>query len=113
MSTVQQLVNQGLAKPPSWLPANIMYETIMGSVAYGVSGDTSDMDVYGFAIPPKDMVFPHLAGEIPGFGRQIKRFEQYQQHHIADKDALGGTGRVYDLTIYNIVKFFQLCMENN
>jgi predicted nucleotidyltransferase len=113
MSTVKVLAGKGLAKPPAWLPDNILYETIMGSVAYGVSGDTSDMDVYGFAVPPKDMVFPHLAGEIPGFGRQIKRFEQYQQHHVVDTDALGGTGRTYDLTIYSIVKYFQLCMENN
>jgi uncharacterized protein len=71
------------------------------------------MDVYGFCIPPKEQIFPHLTGEIPGFGRQIQRFEQYQQHHIADADALGGTGRQYDITIFSIVKYFQLAMENN
>jgi predicted nucleotidyltransferase len=113
MSTVAMLVGKGLAKPPAWLPDNTMYETIMGSVAYGVSGDSSDMDVYGFAIPPKEMIFPHLVGEIPGFGTQTKRFEQYQQHHMFDKDALGGKGRTYDVQIYNIVKYFQLAMENN
>lgn len=96
-----------------WVGDNCQYLTIMGSVAYGVSSDTSDMDVYGFCIPPKNIIFPHLAGEIEGFGRQKKRFEQYQQHHIVDPSDLAGKGRTYDLTIYNIVKYFNLCMENN
>lgn len=113
MSVVSQLVDKGIAKPPRWLPTNVHYETIMGSVAYGVSADTSDMDVYGFAIPHKDDIFPHLRGEIPGFGRQKQNFEQYQEHHLFDKDAMGGHGRNYDLCIYSIVKYFQLAMENN
>ncbi len=85
----------------------------MGSVAYGVSSDTSDMDVYGWVIPPRDEVFPHLRGEIPGFGKPSKRFEVYQEHHLIDGDALGGKGRSYDLTIFGIVKFFALALENN
>ena len=52
MSTLQRLTDRGLVRPPGWLPGNVQYETIMGSVAYGVSSDTSDMDVYGWAIPP-------------------------------------------------------------
>lgn len=112
-STVQRLTDRGLIQPPRWLPTNVQYETIMGSVAYGVSDDTSDMDVYGWAIPPKDFVFPHLRGEIPGFGPPGQRFDQYQQHHVADRDALGGHGRDYDLTIFGVVKFFALAMENN
>ena len=45
MSTVQRLADRGLVRLPRWLPANVQYETIMGSVAYGVSSDTSDVDV--------------------------------------------------------------------
>src|SRR5262245_33141698 len=63
-----------------------MYETIMGSVAYGVSDDTSDFDTLGFCIPPKDTLFSHLAGEIEGFGRQKKRFMSYQQHDVKSGD---------------------------
>lgn len=113
MSTVKRLKEAGLISPPSFIPYNTHYETIMGSVAYGVSSDTSDMDVYGFCIPPKEMIFPHLTGEIFGFGSQVKRFEQFQQHHIVDKSALAGSGRTYDISVYSIVKYFQLCMENN
>ncbi|MFO0952102.1 MAG: nucleotidyltransferase domain-containing protein [Isosphaeraceae bacterium] len=113
MSTLQRLTDRGLVSPPRWLPGNVQYETIMGSVAYGVASDTSDVDVYGWAIPPRDDVFPHLRGEIAGFGKQHPRFEQLQQHHILDRDALSGHGRTYDLTIFGIVKFFQLAMDNN
>jgi Predicted nucleotidyltransferase len=110
-SVVQSLAEEGRIQPPKWLPNAVAYETLMGSVAYGVSSDTSDSDIYGFCIPPKEQVFPHLAGEIPGFGRQINRFEQYQQHHIP-----GGPdepNKQYDVTVFGLVKFFHLAMENN
>ena len=106
---IQKLVKQKAIQPPKWLPTNVHYMTIMGSVAYGCSSDTSDNDVYGFCIPNKEMIFTHLAGEIPGFGKQIKRFEQWQEHHIIDT----GSQKEYDFAIYSIVKYIQLCMENN
>lgn len=92
--------------PPSWLPESLCYETMMGSVAYGVSSEVSDIDVYGVCVPPKELVFPHLAGEIFGFGAQIKRFETWQEHHVAAQDTS------WDFQIYGIVKFFQQAMEN-
>ncbi|MGE3819209.1 MAG: nucleotidyltransferase domain-containing protein [Isosphaeraceae bacterium] len=113
MSTLQRLTDKGLIRPPRWLPGNVQYETIMGSVAYGVSSVASDMDVYGWAIPPKEEIFPHLRGEVAGFGKPAARFETFQQHHVEDRDALAGHGRTYDLAIFGIVKFFQLAMENN
>ena len=107
-SVIQKLDEKGLLKtPPSFLRTGVQLEVIMGSTAYGVSNDTSDMDVYGFCIPSRDYVFPHLRGEIEGFGKQGQRFGQFQQHHIKDHP------KEYDLCIYSIVKFFQLCMENN
>lgn len=113
MSTVQDLAKKQLIHPPSFLPESVQYEVIMGSFAYGVSADSSDVDLYGFCIPDKHLVFPHLNGQIDGFGKQEKRFEQFQCHGIKDACALGGAGREYDVTIYSIVKYFQLCMENN
>lgn len=112
-STVEQLTKKGLIRPPAFVESNTMYECIVGSVAYGVSDELSDFDVNGFCIPPKDVVFPHLRGDIEGFGRQKKHFGGWQQHHVKDPDALGGKGREYDLNIYNIVNYMHLCMENN
>jgi predicted nucleotidyltransferase len=113
VSTLQRLTDRGLVKPARWLPGNVQYETIMGSTAYGVSSETSDLDVYGWAIPMKEDIFPHLRGEVPGFGKRAERFQVYQEHHVEDRDALAGHGRTYDLTIFGIVKFFALAMENN
>ena len=112
-SIIQKLVKQELIKPPAFLPSNVHYETMMGSIAYGVSDDNSDLDVYGFCIPPKHIIFPHLVGKIKGFGKQEESFHNYQQHHILDKSACVGKGQEYDVDIYNIVTYFQLCMENN
>lgn len=76
MTIIHVLAGEKKVTPPRWLPDNLIYLTMMGSVAYGVSSDTSDMDVYGLCIPPKEDIFPHLQGIIPGFGRQQQRFEQ-------------------------------------
>jgi hypothetical protein len=67
------------------------------------------MDLYGFALAPKELTFPHLAGEIPGFGRQHQRFEQWQEHHVKSPDS----DQEYDFSVYSIVKYFDLCMSNN
>lgn len=106
---LQELKKRNLIQPPKWLPDNCAYITMMGSQAYAVSSDTSDEDLYGFCLPPKEMVFPHLAGEIPGFGTQLKRFDVWQQHGIKRSD----NKTEYDFAIYSIVRYFQLCMENN
>jgi predicted nucleotidyltransferase len=106
-SLVDKLTKKGLASPPKHLANSIQYETYMGSIAYGVVGESSDIDIYGFSIPPKEMVFPHIAGYIQGFGKKPTKFEQYQQHHIKEED------KTYDLAIYSIVKYFQLCLDNN
>jgi hypothetical protein len=113
-SKTQYLIKKRLLKsPPKFLQTGVQYEVVMGSIAYGVAQAHSDMDIYGFAIPPKDWVFPHLRGEIPGFDESREPFEQIQQHHMLDRSALAGKGREYDLTIYSIVKYFRLLMENN
>ena len=108
-SIIDRLASRQLIQPPGFLRANVQYEVIMGSVAYGVSTDTSDMDIYGFCIPPKHIIFPHLNGMIYGFGKQSNKFEQWQKHHVNDISAK----KEYDFTIYSIVKYFQLCMQNN
>lgn len=106
---IEDLVNEKLISPPGFLANNTMYLTLVGSVAYGVSDVESDQDIYGFCIPPKDILFPHLRGIIPGFGEQGERFDQYQEHHIKRPS----NGHEYDLSIYNIAKYFHLCMGNN
>lgn len=108
---IQKLKDRGVIHPPKWMDENsCQYVTIMGSMAYGVNKDDSDLDIYGFAIPPRGIVFPHLDGHIQGFGKQPEVFGQWQEHHVKDPD---GKQKEYDFSIYNIVKYFHLVMENN
>lgn len=94
---------------PRWIKNNIHWEVITGSVAYSMSNDTSDMDIYSWAIPPRNMLFPHLQGHILGFGIAPENFNVFQCHHIQDTEA----NKEYDITCYNIVSYFNLCMQCN
>lgn len=109
MSYVKILKRKNLINPPKFVSEGLQYEVITGSFSYGCSDDLSDIDLYGFCIPPKDVIFPHLRGEIQGFGKQTQQFNNYQEHHIKDTDA----NQEYDVDIYNIIKYFQLVMLNN
>jgi len=111
VSNIKLLHDKKLITPPKFLVKNVHYETIIGSMAYGVNKDDSDYDVYGICIPPKDIVFPHLQGIIPEFDDSYIKFDQWQEHHIIDDS----TSREYDFTVYNVVKFFKLaskCVPN-
>lgn len=107
-SVTKKLVDAKLVTPPNFIADNVHYETIMGSVAYGVSNDTSDCDVYGFCIPPKGILFPNIDGHIEGFDQNIPHFEVWQEHHIKFSD-----NKEYDMAVYNIVKYFRLCADGN
>jgi len=109
-SVFDKLVGKQLiTEYPGFMKNNVHYEAMVGSVAYGVSQDSSDIDIYGFCMPPKHILFPYQSGAILGFGRQPEAFNQFQKHHIKEV----GAEKEYDISIFNIVRFFQLCMESN
>lgn len=115
-STIARLNEKGILPLDGslkWMRHNIHFECYMGSVAYGASNDTSDMDVYAWCIPPKEVVFPHLYGWIKGFGSKPAEFDNWSRHHVKDKDAIGGKGREYDFSVYSVIQFFNLCMAGN
>jgi len=108
LKTLKRFKKEKLIHPPEWLLDNTLYLCQMGSVAYGVSTDYSDVDVYGFCMPPKENIFPHKFGYIHGFDKP-NEFEQWSEHHIKDKS----NNKEYDFSIYSIMKYFRLVMECN
>ena len=108
-SNIRRLADKKLITPAPWLPEAVIYETMMGSEAYGITSDESDWDVYAVCIPPKKMVFPHLAGEIPGFGRPKPRFGNFQAHHIRERNAQ----KTWDIDCYGIVKYLNGVLDMN
>ncbi len=108
-SIIYKSIDKNIIHPPKWIKGNVIYEVWTGSAAYGASNDSSDMDIYAVCIPPKYDVFPNLQGYIDGFGTKYNKFTVWQQHHVEDKSAR----KEYDFTIYSIVNFFNLCLDNN
>jgi len=100
------LHNQG-CHDKDWIVSQLCYETIMGSFAYGCENETSDYDIYGFCIPPKEYILPSMFGHVPGFSKDIPRFDQFQAKKFSYKK------REAEGTIYNIVKYFRLVADNN
>jgi predicted nucleotidyltransferase len=115
IKNINKLIEQKfVTDSPKWLSDNVIYETLVGSQAYGVSTSDSDIDIYSVCIPTKNYLFPYTnTGYIYGFGKQPPAFDQYIKHGIVCKDDLGGKGRVYDVTVFNIVKAFDLWMGGN
>lgn len=86
----------------------VCYAVRMGSYAYGVNNKDSDMDIYAFSLPPREILFPEkYADVIHGFDTDYKKFDQFQKHHLVVK------GVNTDLTVYNIVRYCYLCLNNN
>lgn len=112
MSIIKKLDKKGLLGGAPSCVTNPELEVIMGSFAYGVSGDTSDTDVYSVCIPSKIEVFPHLSGRVPGFGPQVTPFQNWQRHHIKTDEGTPSE-REYDVASYSITEFFRLAAENN
>lgn len=92
--------------------AGLQYLTLMGSRAYGVATEESDYDVYGFFIPPMELLYPYLGGEIEGFGEKVDRIPQWRQDNIVNKDAYGDILEI-DCTVFNITRYFTFLMDNN
>lgn len=106
MTIIDRAKAAGVVTMPKWLSSNTAYLTVMGSVAYGASSDSSDVDVYGFCVPPKEDVFPHLAGRVSGFDWP-EQFQQWQHH-----GAVIGAA-TYDFSVFGVVKYAKLCLECN
>lgn len=107
MSVIKKLHKNSLIAPTHSFCVDTHYEVMMGSIAYNVAQDTSDMDVHAICMPPVEMIFPHLTGYIRGFGDAPESFESFQKHHIDFGQ------KNYDVAIYSIVKVFDLASENN
>ena len=101
------LEKKNLISPPNFLSNNTHYLCRMGSAAYGVSMDNSDLDIYGVCIPPKDYIFSK--NYIEGFDPPPLKFNVWQKHHVFDEQV----NTKYEFSIYGIVNYFKLAMDNN
>lgn len=106
MKFLTDLQDKKIIHVPEWLPTSVNYLTMMGSHSYGTNTPDSDFDLYGFCIPPKMYIFPTNYGYIPGFSKDIPRFDNWDQNVVVD-------GKEYDFNVFSIVKYFRLLTDNN
>lgn len=106
---LKKLEKEKLISPPPFLISNLQYAAICGSEAYGCATDTSDKDIMGITIPPKEYLFPYLNGYIKGFGTGPPNFDEWQEHHVKVPDKK----QTYDFKIYSLVRYFHLCLQGN
>ncbi len=98
---------------PDWVIDNLQYLTLMGSRAYGLNRPDSDWDVYGFTIPPKEVLMPFMDGGfcyIDGYD-SIKPHGKFEQQ-LGTIDAKVPSEKI-EYQIYSIAKYFKLVGENN
>lgn len=74
----------------TWVRTNTILLVRAGSHAYGLNTATSDLDVRGVVVPPREYFL--------GF---VNRFEQIVQHQPVD------------LTVFGLTKFFRLAVDCN
>ena len=85
----------------------------MGSVAYGVSVGQQRRGRLRVGNPPEGRHFPASPWRDRRLWPTAQAVRAVPGHHARDPDALGGQGRTYDLTVFGLVKFFSLAMDNN
>jgi uncharacterized protein len=107
-SLIQNLHAKGfLDDMPSFVKDNLVLEVLMGSSVYGATTEDSDIDVYAVCLPPQDVMFPYLSGEIPVFDQKTEPFRTYSKHHIMYGD------KSYDVKVYSLVHFFRLATDGS
>jgi uncharacterized protein len=93
-----------------WLKSRTILLTVGGSRAYGTNTETSDVDIKGVCIPPRE----YLLGFLKSFEQcvapeHIQGFREYvpaNLHGIIDATKLEGT-------VYDIRKFLRLAVDCN
>lgn len=108
MELLEKLARKGLIDPPSFVISNIIYAAKTGSVVYGASTGSSDLDIVGIFIGPRSNYSSDAAGIVIGFD-SIKRFEHYQKHHIPNPDDEGEI----DVALYDLAKYVRLAADCN
>jgi predicted nucleotidyltransferase len=89
-----------------WILDNLQYLVRVGSFCYGADHEQSDIDLYGVTIPPYEYINP-FQKHIYGFDVKVPTFEQTVIAHIPYEET------EIDIQVFNITKYFRLCLENN
>lgn len=100
------MIPELLKDAPEFVRNNLFYLTRSGSHIYGTNDSNSDEDFVGICIPDEKYIYPGKHGYIQSFD-QMPIFEQFINHNCEID------GKIYDVTVYGLPRFFKLCMDGN
>lgn len=93
-----------------WLKSRTILLTMGGSRAYGTNTDTSDVDIKGVCIPPREYILGFLKSfeqcDAPDHIQGFREYVPANLHGIIDATKLEGT-------VYDIRKFLRLALDCN
>lgn len=93
-------------KEEIFIKDNLLYETIVGSHAYGCNTPESDLDIIGIFMDRHQDLYPQNYGMILGFDN-LKRFES-KELKGEDKRLLLDTGKTCEAEWHSLTNFFYL-----
>jgi hypothetical protein len=95
------------SRMPDFVLGGLSYVAVVGSRACGMALPGADHDVCGWYVPPSDMVFPHLVGDIPGFDAPREAHDRWAK--TGATDPVGG--QRYDVVLFGVVKFMRMVAD--
>lgn len=104
MNYTEWFVKNKLEKEHSWVQQNLLFETILGSRAYGCENDASDYDIYCIVMPRRDHLWPQNYGYIYGYD-DLPSFRRLQ---LKGDDRTIVNGKEIEIEWISIIEFFNL-----
>lgn len=91
-----------------WLKDNLLYETIVGSQAYGLATPESDIDIVAIVMPLEQHIYPQRYGYVLGFD-EIPTFENKEVKNEKRRILLED-GRDVEGEWNSLIRFFYLTL---
>lgn len=104
MNYTEWFVTHKLEKEHYWFKQNLLFETILGSRAYGCETEKSDYDVYCVVVPRHEHLWPQNFGYILGYDE----LPTFRRHQLKGDDRTIINNQVIEIEWISIIEFFNL-----
>lgn len=104
MNYTEWFVAHKLEKEYFWIKQNLLFETILGSRAYGCETEKSDYDVYCIVMPRYEHLWPQNFGYILGYDE----LPTFRRHQLKGEDRTIINEKLVEIEWISIIEFFNL-----
>lgn len=104
MSYTEWFIKNKLEQEHSWFQQHLLFETILGSRAYGCETETSDYDIFCVVMPRRDHLWPQNFGYILGYDE----LPMFRRHQLKGADRTTIENKQFEIEWISIIEFFNL-----